>query len=145
MYHIGKIPSWVPHDIEAKAMDLKEKILYYTGQDPHIGDMEWYRSRAVNVGTVGHVDWGRVYQYTGRRHYSDEPFPPVSYHGRRKLGDVYLSWHNGGLLIGDRVVWVVEDGWNSYVNDKAAEAVLPTKEYVKEIVTHYLGESHGTR
>lgn len=108
-------PVTIPFVIEDP--DPEEKILYYTGQDPHIADMEWYQRRAVNVGTVGHVDWGR--------------------HGRRKLGDVYLSWHNGGLLIGDRVVWVVEDGWNSYVNDKAAEAVLPSKEYVKEVVANY--------
>lgn len=120
-----------------KEHDSEEKVLYYTGDSR--------RPPVVNVGTIGHVGWGRgMFRYTGRRHYSDYA-SPSTYGYRRKLGDPYLDFVNGGLIVGGRVIWILPDPIWAKFHKKAAEWVLPSKEYVKEVVARYLGKSYEAR
>ena len=98
-------PATIPFVIEDP--DPEEKILQYTGHCNY-GDVA-----QVNVGTVGHVDWGR------------RGYQP------------YLGFQNGGLIVAGRVIWILPDAQYAKFHKRAADWVLPSKEYVKEVVANY--------
>jgi len=152
-----------------------ERVLRYTGR-VNYGDV-------VNVGTIGHVDWGRhgyqpdmkdiswstphisISHYRNRwvdydhlemiglyRHYLDkileghteETAIKETFSKCRKLKEPYLGFDNGGLVVADRVIWILADKEYRRFHKKAAEWVLPPKEYVKVVVARYFGKGDET-
>lgn len=57
---------------------------------------------------------------------------------RNKLGTPYLGFQNGGLIVADRVIWILPHPEYAGYHKKAAEWVLPSKEYVKGVVDAFL-------
>jgi hypothetical protein len=83
----------------------EEKILYYTGASR--------RAPAVNVGTVGHIDWGRH----GYQPDLNQLLSNIPYLEARSVYDVYLSQEEINELWG-AYVRVTETPQNGYVQVK---------------------------
>lgn len=150
-----------------------ERVLRYTGR-VNYGDV-------VNVGTIGHVDWGRLgYQSDITKFLGNVPYREVRslhdvrltdtevfelwcnyirltegiagdydiakyVHGAHKKEDpTYLGFENGGLIVGGKVIWILADKEYRRFHKKAAEWVLPSKEYVKAVVAGYFGKGDET-
>lgn len=213
MNDIDKIFGRIPFVIKELEPDEKEKMLYYAGHDfmedriETINGVEYkfYGKRSidranarkaitgfgghadpvVNVGTIGHVDWGR---YAYQANLADLPnnIPYLSAsstvdcnltheeivelwaaHVRvtqtpmggyiqvkqgvssdyviakraltmsKKLGNPYLGFDNGGLVVAGKVIWILADKEYKRFHTKAASWVLPSKEYVTQVVANY--------
>lgn len=145
-----------------------ERVLRYTGR-VNYGDV-------VNVGTVGHIDWGRhgyhpdlearsVYDVylsqeeinelwgayvrvtaTPQNGYvqveqsvsSDYAIVKRALAMSKKRGQPYLGFDNGGLVVAGKVIWILADKEYRRFHKKAAEWVLPAKDYIAAVVARYL-------
>lgn len=59
-------------------------------------------------------------------------------HGARKKEDpAYLGFDRGGLIVGGEVIWILPDKQYAKFHKKAADWVLPSKDYIKRVVARY--------